>query len=647
MAFDTILIANRGEIACRIMRTARARGLRCIAVYTDADAGAPHVVMADLAIRIGAGPAGESYLSIERILQAAKDAGAQAVHPGYGFLSERPDFARACAEAGLTFIGPSADAIESMGNKAGARRVMDRAGVPCVSGYDGADQTDMRLQDEAEKIGFPVMIKAALGGGGKGMRVVPDSAGFADALALARSEAANAFGSDEVILERAVINPRHVEIQVFADTHGNVIHLGERDCSVQRRHQKVLEEAPCPVMSEDLRARMGAAAITAAQAVGYVGAGTVEFLLEESGAFYFLEMNTRLQVEHPVTEMVTGLDLVALQLDVAAGLALPLSQSEVTLTGHAIEARLYAEDPAHGFLPSTGPIVKWSAPVGDGLRVDAGIVERQEVSPYYDPMLAKVIAHGATREQALDRLQGALADLVLYGPVTNRDFLGELLGLAAMRDGQATTGLIAAEYGDAGPQAHGDVALAAAVLFDALQSRATARAGGVADELVGWSSSGALASRLKLSLAGGEVQQVTVRLNRDGGLEVNGARFSRESGWRRDGIRVDLRDVHLDGDTLYVMTGRHSFSVTRLREGAESEGAGDGTVLAPMHGQLLEVFVAEGDRVSAGDRLAVLEAMKMQHEILAETGGVVARVPGGVPGQVRAGDILFEVEDKG
>ena len=402
--FSSILIANRGEIACRVIRTARALGYRTIAVYSEADAGAPHTQLADEAVCIGPAPVGESYLVAEKILNAAKQSGAEAVHPGYGFLSENAGFARACEDAGLVFIGPTPDAIDLMGNKAEAKRRMIVAGVPCVPGYEGKDQSDEVLLAEADKIGFPVMIKAAAGGGGRGMRLVHAKGDLAGAIRLARSEAENAFGSGELILEKAIIRPRHVEVQVFADTQGNTIYLGERDCSVQRRHQKVVEEAPCPVMTPDLRARMGAAAVEAARSISYRGAGTVEFLLDAKGAFYFLEMNTRLQVEHPVTEEITGLDLVALQIQVAQGEPLGITQDGVRLNGHAIEVRLYAEDPAQGFLPATGPVDLWLPGSGAGIRVDSGIRSGQDISPFYDPMLAKIIAHGETREIARRRL---------------------------------------------------------------------------------------------------------------------------------------------------------------------------------------------------------------------------------------------------
>ncbi|MDE4096929.1 acetyl/propionyl/methylcrotonyl-CoA carboxylase subunit alpha [Phaeobacter gallaeciensis] len=648
----SLLVANRGEIALRIMTTARAMGITCIAVHTEADAGSPHVAFADRAICIGAGPVGDSYLAAEKLIEAAREAGVDAVHPGYGFLSESAEFASACMDAGLIFIGPGAEAIALMGNKAAAKRRMIAAGVPCVPGYEGEDQSADVLEAEAARIGYPVMIKAAAGGGGRGMRLVEAPAEFTGALGLAQSEALSAFGSDEVILEKAVIRPRHVEIQVFADSQGNTIHLGERDCSVQRRHQKVVEEAPSPALDEDLRARMGAAAVEAARAIGYVGAGTVEFLLDDSGAFYFLEMNTRLQVEHPVTEMVTGLDLVALQIRVAAGQPLGVAQEDVTLTGHAIEVRLYAEDPAQDFLPQAGRIAQWQPPDGTGIRVDAGIASGQEVSPYYDPMLAKLIAHGASRAEALERLIGALKDLALFGPASNRDFLLRVLNHPEFAEGKATTGFIADHLPEdlTAPLGSAEVALAAALIYRSDQA-AAARASGVAPELLGWSAQGALQSRMKIA-AGEAVHDL--RLSETGGvLTVAGGEWSHQvtgldSALRVDGTRADLRHTHMEGDRLFLATGARIFEVSRIRAGASAAaGEADGQITAPMHGALLEVCVAAGDSVTPGSRLAVLEAMKMQHEILAAAAGVVTEVPVAAGTQVKAGDLLVSIDVEG
>ncbi len=657
--FESILVANRGEIAVRVMRTAQALGYRAIAVYSEADSGAPHVIMADDAVLIGPAPVGESYLDIGRILQAAKDTGAQAIHPGYGFLAENAAFAQACADAGLVFIGPGVEAIELMGNKAAAKRRMINADVPCVPGYEGEDQSDAAMTAAAAEIGYPLMVKAAAGGGGRGMRLVERADGLADALASARSEALNAFGSDELILEKAIIRPRHVEVQVFADSQGNVIHLGERDCSVQRRHQKVVEEAPCPVMTEDLRARRGAAAVEAARSISYRGAGTVEFLLDEGGEFYFLEMNTRLQVEHPVTELITGLDLVALQIQVAEGHALGLSQDDITLNGHAIEVRLYAEDPGQDFLPVTGRIDLWSPATGPGVRTDAGIATGMEISPYYDPMLAKVMAWGETREIARHRLINALRETALFGSTTNKGFLLDVLQRPRFANGEATTAFIAEEFsdGDLGAPAPSlaQAAMAAVVHFTVQRQRALAASLNVSPALLDWSSAGHLTTRYVYAFDGGEFD-LTVAPRRQGGYVVrhdddevavdviecggNTARLTVDG--RRHSVQYSapgagILDLAVEGRNLHFRN-RIAFAAT-----AEDE-AGGGRVTAPMHGNLLEVFVKPGDEVKTGARLAVLEAMKMQHDILAQIDGIVREVPATAGDQVAADDLLVEIE---
>jgi geranyl-CoA carboxylase alpha subunit len=657
--FNNILVANRGEIAVRVMRTAAALGYRTTAVYSEADAGAPHVAMADEAVLIGPPPVSDSYLSIERILKAAKAAGADAVHPGYGFLAENANFARACADAGLVFIGPDADAIEVMGNKAEAKRRMIAANVPCVPGYEGRDQADETFIAAAQDIGYPLMVKAAAGGGGRGMRLVTSPAGIADALVAARSEALNAFGSDELILEKAIVEPRHVEFQVFADTHGNVIHLGERDCSVQRRHQKVVEEAPCPVMDGDLRTRMGKAAVDAARSIGYRGAGTVEFLLDSDGRFYFLEMNTRLQVEHPVTEMITGLDLVAMQIAVAEGRPLPVRQEDVAFNGHAIEVRLYAEDPAQNFLPVTGRVAHWQTASGDGVRTDAGIVSGQDVSPYYDPMLAKIIAWGEDRETARHRLIGALKDTVCFGSTTNKRFLIDVLGRSAFAAGLATTGFIEAEFStddlSPAPPPTEHSAMAAVAHFLADRDRAFANTVNVSPELLNWHSGGELVTRYVFAF-GEDDADVTVTSTRDGGyavrsgdtvaqlsviertpnivrFEVNGRRYRVPYA----AVEPGIVDLSIDGHD-YRFRNKLAFAASA------QQAAGGGRVVAPMHGSLLEVFVAAGDKVAAGTRLAVLEAMKMQHDILAEIDGTVQQVLAAAGNQVAADDLLIEIE---
>ncbi|MEH6582555.1 MAG: acetyl-CoA carboxylase biotin carboxylase subunit [Halioglobus sp.] len=657
--FTSILIANRGEIACRVIRTAKALGYRTVAVYSEADVAAPHVQMADEAVCIGPGPVGESYLLADNILKAAADSGAQAVHPGYGFLSENADFAQACEDAGLVFIGPTAESINLMGNKAEAKRLMIAAQVPCVPGYEGEDQSDASLLAEGGKIDLPLMVKAAAGGGGRGMRLVNDYAELPNAINLARAEAESAFGSGELILEKAIIRPRHVEVQVFADTQGNTVHLGERDCSVQRRHQKVVEEAPCPIMTEALRASMGASAVDAAKSINYRGAGTVEFLLDESGEFYFLEMNTRLQVEHPVTEIITGLDLVELQIQVAQGEPLGLAQEDISLSGHAIEVRLYTEDPAQDFLPTSGPVDLWEPASGVGVRIDSGICSGQDISPFYDPMVAKVIAGGPTREIARLRLIEALHETLFFGTKNNKDFLVACLQKQVFIDGLATTAFIAEEF------AEGEIAepvpgfadsAVAAVLEIALEyEQAQSSSVYVAANLKNWSSGSPLVSRkhyafgeLEYSLAvsplGGDRYRVF-----DDEQTVELALLSLSGNTAHVGIgdaqhtarfhtsKTGLLYVSIDGRTATYR------DLIRL-DGQEVQGSGGGNIIAPMHGVLLEVMVASGDTVAAGQTLAVLEAMKMHYQIVAEADGTVLEVMAEAGKQVAADDLLIQIE---
>jgi len=588
MNFSKILVANRGEIAWRVMRTAKAMGYRTVAVYSDADKDAPHVSFADEAVRIGPPPVGESYLSIDRILEAAHRSGADAIHPGYGFLSENEAFATACEKAGLVFIGPPPAAIAAMGNKAAGKRRMIDAGVPCVPGYQGADQSDAGLEKEARKIGLPVMVKAAAGGGGRGMRLVERDADLPDAIRTARAEAESAFGSGELILEKAVVDARHVEIQVFADAHGNVIHLGERDCSVQRRHQKVVEEAPSPAVNADLRHRMGAAAVAAARTIGYRGAGTVEFLLGTDGAFYFLEMNTRLQVEHPVTEAITGQDLVAWQLKVAAGEKLPLTQEQVKVSGHAIEVRLYAEDAYAGFLPQTGRIDVWRPATGPGIRVDHGMKDGLAISPFYDPMIAKVIAHGANREEARTRLVQALRDTVVLGPVTNRHFLIRLLEHPEFAAGKATTAFLGKHEFPAPTVSDAHWQLAAGLLWRQSASRYPAA-------LRGWRNSNPEPTPIRLAVGNAE------RL-----LHVDGG------GIVETPFHIDGDEVIVDLDALTVR-----FSDRTYAPPATAAAGSDGKLRAPMDGRIVAIKVAAGDSVTRGQTLIVLEAMKIQHQLKA------------------------------
>ena len=599
MAFGKVLVANRGEIAWRVMRTARAMGYSTVAVYSDADKDAPHVAFADEAVRIGPPPVAESYLSIDRILEAAHRSGADAIHPGYGFLSENEAFATACEKAGLVFIGPPPAAIAAMGNKAAAKRRMIDAGVPCVPGYQGADQSDGNLEKEARKIGLPVMVKAAAGGGGRGMRLVEQDGDLLEAIRTARTEAESAFGSGELILEKAVIDSRHVEIQVFADGHGNVIHLGERDCSVQRRHQKVIEEAPSPAVNADLRARMGAAAVAAASAIGYRGAGTVEFLLGGDGAFYFLEMNTRLQVEHPVTEAIAGLDLVEWQLRVARGEPLPLTQDQVRFAGHAIEVRLYAEDAYADFLPQTGRIDVWRPASGPGMRIDHGMKDGLAISPFYDPMIAKVIAHGATRDEARRRLIKALRDTVVLGPTTNRHFLIRLLEHPEFAAGKATTAFLGKHRFAAPAVTDRHWSLAASLLWRQSAARYPAA-------LRGWRNSNPEPTPLRLAV--GDTERTIALAAAD--------------------VAPDVVPFHIDGSDIVVDLDAFSvrFHDRTYAPPASAVAGSDGTLRAPMDGRIVSIKVAPGDTVVRGQTLIVLEAMKIQHQLKAVLDAEVASV---------------------
>jgi geranyl-CoA carboxylase alpha subunit len=645
--FSKILVANRGEVACRVMRTARAMGYRTVAVYSEVDCDMPHVAAADQAVPIGPAPAADSYLAIDKIVAAARRAGADAVHPGYGFLSENAAFAEACAAADLTFIGPPAEAIRVMGNKAAAKRRMIAAGVPCLPGYAGASQGDAALAQAAAAIGFPIMVKAAAGGGGKGMRLVRDPARFTEALRAARPEAQKAFGSDEIILEKAIAEPRHVEIQIFADNHGNVIHLGERDCSIQRRHQKVIEEAPSPALTLGLRRAMGEAAVTAAKSISYVGAGTVEFLLAPEGPFYFLEMNTRLQVEHAVTEMITGQDLVEWQIRIAAGERLPFGQDQVALTGHAIEARLYAEDPVADFLPQSGRLLAWEPAGGLGIRVDHGVAAGVVVSPHYDPLLAKLVAHGATREDARRRLLAALADTVVLGIATNRRFLVECLSHPAFVAGATDTGFIERHLPAPArvnpPPAARMIALAAALID------ARARPDRALDH---WRSAGSNVAPFVLRCGGerfavqlGSVGARSYRVVFPGesraiklvGVAGPRARFLADGLAETAYHAWDGLVLHLDLDGVVA-----EFEDVTLDRRAAREAAAGGAAVAPMAGRVAAVRVKPGDAVRKGACLVVLEAMKMEHEILASRDGTVAAVLVAAGDSVPARKLLVE-----
>jgi geranyl-CoA carboxylase alpha subunit len=661
--FDTILVANRGEIALRVMRTARRMGYRCVAVYSDADAGAPHCAPgnagADAALRIGGSAPAESYLNIPALLAAARASGAGAVHPGYGFLAERADFAQACADAGLVFIGPPPAAIAAMGNKAGAKRLMLEAGVPCIPGYQGEDQSEQRMAEEATRIGYPVMIKAAAGGGGRGMRRVDDAGAFAAALAAARSEAQHAFGSAEVILERALFEPRHIEVQVFADSHGNVVHMGERDCSVQRRHQKLIEESPSPGVSAALRERMGAVAVAAARAIGYVGAGTLEFLLDADGEFYFMEMNTRLQVEHAVTEAITGIDLVEWQLLVAAGAHLPLTQAELDARraagGHAIEVRLCAEDPRQDFLPQSGKVLWWEAP--SGVRCDHALADGVTVPPYYDSMLAKLVAHGRDRADALRRLQRALDECVLLGLPSNRAFLARCLAHPAFAAGQASTGFIAqhmpAERGGNAPATDREVMAASALLAWHRAQRLPRR---YPAELQGWCSSHANAYPLHFTLDGAAQQ---ARASADGpkawhidskGAAAAGRAEVAQAGAGTLRLALDGRPATLhfasDGARLFFLLDGMEHTLDDLGDAppcVAGNGTADGRIKAPMNGRVVALHVREGETVNIGQPLLALEAMKMEHNMLATRDGKVSALTTTLGTQVATGQLLLEI----
>ncbi|MGR3803591.1 acetyl-CoA carboxylase biotin carboxylase subunit [Marinibacterium profundimaris] len=642
--FSRILIANRGEIACRVIETAHRLGVDCVAVYSDADAGAKHVGMADAAVHIGGAAPADSYLRGDRIIAAALETGAEAIHPGYGFLSENPDFVEAVEAAGLIFIGPSARAIRAMGLKDAAKALMEKAGVPVVPGYHGADQDPGHLEAEADRIGYPVLIKAVAGGGGKGMRRVERPGDFLQALDSARAEARTAFGNEDVLIEKYVEKPRHIEVQVFGDG-AEAVHLYERDCSLQRRHQKVIEEAPAPGMTADMREAMGAAAVRAARAIGYSGAGTIEFIVDASDGlrkdrFYFMEMNTRLQVEHPVTEAVTGIDLVEWQLRVAAGEALPLRQKQLTLSGHAFEARLYAEDVAKGFLPATGRLSRLAFP-GD-VRADSGVREGDVISPWYDPMIAKIIVHGPTRGAALKMLERGLRRTQVGGTVTNIAFLARLSGQADFQTGDVDTGLIERNLEEltaepaAGPGAMAIAAIAALGLQDG------------AGPMGGFTLWGPMAWPVLLTHQGQEIAAKVAVRGADAfevmldGRTVELAR--KAGGWLVGDARL-AAEISRNGNEITVFDGDpHVFTLSDPLERG-SAASGDGTLIeAPMPGLVKMVTAKAGEAVSEGQRLAVLEAMKMEHALLAARDGVVAEVLVTEGDQVEGGAALIRLE---
>ncbi|MCX4424008.1 acetyl-CoA carboxylase biotin carboxylase subunit [Streptomyces mirabilis] len=621
--FDTVLVANRGEIAVRVIRTLRALGVRSVAVFSDADADARHVREADTAVRIGPAPAAESYLSVERLLEAAARTGAQAVHPGYGFLAENASFARACAEAGLVFIGPPADAIALMGDKIRAKETVKAAGVPVVPGSSGSGLTDAQLAEAAREIGMPVLLKPSAGGGGKGMRLVRDASALGEEIAAARREARASFGDDTLLVERWVDRPRHIEIQVLADGHGNVVHLGERECSLQRRHQKIIEEAPSVLLDAGTRAAMGEAAVQAARSCGYEGAGTVEFIVPGSdpSSYYFMEMNTRLQVEHPVTELITGLDLVEWQLRVAAGERLPYGQEDITLTGHAVEARICAEDPARGFLPSGGTVLALHEPQGDGVRTDSGLSEGTEVGSLYDPMLSKVIAYGPDRATALRKLRAALAETVTLGVQTNAGFLRRLLAHPAVVAGDLDTGLVEREAEEL-------LAGSGDVPEEVYDAAAAVRLSSLAPAEGGWTDPFSVPSGWRL---GSEPAPVVFHL-RAPGLEPVAHRPRGTSTVTPGRVSVTLDGVRhtfhragdwlgREGDAWHV---RDHDPVAASLSGAAH--AGVDSLTAPMPGTVTVVKVAVGDEVAAGQSLLVVEAMKMEHVISAPHAGTVSEL---------------------
>jgi 3-methylcrotonyl-CoA carboxylase alpha subunit len=662
--FTKILIANRGEIACRVIKTARRMGIRTVAVYSEADAGARHVRMADEAVCIGAPPPRESYLVADKIIAAALATGAQAVHPGYGFLSENEEFAEACAKNGIVFVGPPVTAIRAMGSKSEAKKLMEKAGVPLTPGFHGDNQDPDFLRQQADAIGYPVLIKAAAGGGGKGMRAVDRSGDFLEALASCKREAQSSFGDQHVLIEKYLQRPRHIEIQVFGDSHGNCVYLFERDCSVQRRHQKVVEEAPAPNMSPARRAAMGKAAVDAAKAVGYVGAGTVEFIVNQNGTFYFMEMNTRLQVEHPVTEMITGLDLVEWQLKVGAGETLPLRQEQLVISGHALEARIYAEDPDKGFLPSIGKLIHLAPPAETlHVRIDTGVEQDDEISPHYDPMIAKLIVWDESRERALARMLQALADYRVVGVSNNIGFLSRLVACPAFAQADLDTGLIERERAFLFPESTEPpaeawlVAALAELIHD--QQYAAAEAVESSDPFSpwhardGWRMNGN--ARREIRLRSGEIEKAvnagyagdSFVLEFEGKTVTAAGRFTGSSE-----LRVDLGGRRINVTVVSANEKRHVFidgvcfvfaAIDPLFH-AGSGGGAEGGLTAPMPGKVIALIAPVGSRVEKGAPLLILEAMKMEHTIAAPAAGTVKAFHFNVGEQVSDGAELVEFE---
>ncbi|MDU8497820.1 acetyl/propionyl/methylcrotonyl-CoA carboxylase subunit alpha [Pseudomonas syringae] len=641
----TLLIANRGEIACRIMRTAKTMGLTTVAVHSAIDRDARHSREADIRVDLGGSKAAESYLAIDKLIDAARASGAQAIHPGYGFLSENADFARAIEEAGLIFLGPPASAIDAMGSKSAAKSLMEQAGVPLVPGYHGDAQDIETFRSAAERIGYPVLLKATAGGGGKGMKVVEHSGELAEALASAQREALSSFGDARMLVEKYVLTPRHVEIQVFADCHGHCLYLNERDCSIQRRHQKVVEEAPAPGLTPELRKAMGEAAVKAAQAIGYVGAGTVEFLLDARGEFFFMEMNTRLQVEHPVTEYITGLDLVEWQIRVARGEPLPITQEQVPLIGHAIEVRLYAEDPANDFLPATGTLELYrESASGHGKRVDSGVSEGDNISPFYDPMLGKLIAWGENREQARLRLLGMLDEFAVGGVRTNLAFLRRIIAHPAFAAAELDTGFIPRYQDQLLPQAGElpeELWQAAAEAFIQSEPARVDQADLHSPWAVTTGFRAGLPAETDLQLScNGQTRTVYLRHSSASPFKLSGEHLTVEqNGMRRSNLAIRR------GHALYLKWQGDLHTITRLDPIAQAD-VGDGQhggLTAPMNGSIVRVLVEVGQAVETGAQLVVLEAMKMEHSIRAASSGVVTALYCHEGEMVNEGAVLVEL----
>ena len=650
--FSSVLIANRGEIACRIIKTAKKYHLRTIAIYTRVDAELPHVKLADQSILIGDGPIAESYLSIPKIINAALALKAEAIHPGYGFLSENADFAAACEKNGIIFIGPKPKSIKVMGNKAEAKKLVSDAGFRCIPGCELNEKIHNEISFFGKKVGYPLMIKASSGGGGKGMRLVNREEELHKQFKIAQAEALNSFGSNEIIFERAITDARHVEIQIFGDTLGNVIHLGERDCSVQRRHQKVFEEAPCPKMNKKLRQVMGETAVKIAKKINYIGAGTIEFLLDSNNDFYFLEMNTRLQVEHPVTELVTGLDLVYLQFLVADGQSLPIKQNEIELKGHAIETRLYAEDPANDFLPSSGPLKNWTIHGSQGVRIDNGYYPGNFVTPFYDPMLAKIIGYGATRTQALNNLTRALENASIFGIQTNRSFLLEVLKQDQFLSGRAKTTFLEETYpngfSDKSPSSI-EYALVAAFIYKEKLEQQVLKLQDMPNELVGWSNRGSIKSTLLIKYSEKEIKiDVTYLENNKFLVGYKNENFEvllREGETCVNGRLISPLSFNKGENTYQIINYESEFCFVEINQTDKIDQLiSTGVMRAPMHGVITDIFVSTGQRVKIGDCLMVLEAMKLQHELIARLDGSINKISTSPGEQVSVDDILIEIK---